>query len=158
VFGRPGYMLLYMLGGLGPTLAAYIAMLAAPARSPLKEFHARLFHWRVSGGWYVVGLLLPVALALAAQGLAVLVQPCFSLGVSVWSLHVSLLFFCCGGGGGGRGVCAWRGAPRPEVELPFARPAASGVVGAIFPSWPLALFFSPALALLLGMALPRFPS
>jgi uncharacterized protein len=143
VFGRPGYMLLYMLGGLGPTLAAYIAMLAAPARSPLKEFHARLFHWRVSGWWYVVALLLPVALALAAQGLAVLVQPGFSRGLSVrpWYMFVPLFFFMVAGGG--LEELGWRGVAQPEMERNFRRPAAAVLVGLIWASWHLPLFFLP---------------
>jgi membrane protease YdiL (CAAX protease family) len=143
VYGRPGFMLLYMLGGLGPTLAAYIAVLATPARSPLREFHARLFRWRVSGWWYVIALLLPVALALAAVGLAVLVQPDFPgrLSVRPWYMFGPLFLFMIAGGG--LEELGWRGVAQPEMERNLRQPAAAVLVGLIWACWHLPLFFLP---------------
>lgn len=49
-YGQPLFMVFYLLGGLGPTMAAFVAVLATPAQSPLREFNARLFRWRWPGG------------------------------------------------------------------------------------------------------------
>ena len=142
-YGRPGFMFLYMLGGLGPTLSAYIAVLATPLQSPLKEFHARLFRWRVSAGWYVVALLLPVALALASVAVAILVQPDFPKGLSVrpWYMLIPLFFMMVAGGG--LEEHGWRGVAQPELERKLNRPAAALLVGLIWACWHLPLFFLP---------------
>lgn len=57
-YGQPLFMVFYLLGGLGPTIAAFVAVLATPAQSPLREFNARLFRWRVAWWWYMAGALL----------------------------------------------------------------------------------------------------
>lgn len=143
VYGQPPFMLLYMLGGLGPTLAAYIAVLATRAQSPLEEFHARLLRWRVAGRWYVITAALPVTLALASVGVASLVDPEFPRGLSVqpWYMLAPLLIVMVGGGG--LEELGWRGVAQPEMERRLRRPAAAVLVGLIWSLWHLPLFALP---------------
>jgi membrane protease YdiL (CAAX protease family) len=143
VYGQPGFMLLYMLGGLGPTFAAYIAVLATPAQSPLGEFHSRLFRWRVAGWWYVLALLLPVALALASVGVAILVEPDFPRGLSVRPWYMLVPLFIVMVAGGGLEELGWRGVAQPEMERNLRRPAAAVLVGLIWALWHLPLFVLP---------------
>jgi uncharacterized protein len=143
VYGQLPFMLLYMLGGLGPTLAAYMAVLATRAQSPLGEFHARLFRRRVAGWWYVITVALPVALALASVGVASLVDPEFPRGLSVrpWYMFVPLLFVMVGGGG--LEELGWRGVAQPEMERRLRRPTAAVLIGLIWSLWHLPLFVLP---------------
>ncbi len=142
-YGRPGFMLLYMLGGLGPTFAAYAAVLATPAQSPLREFHSRLLRWRVSARWYVLVLLLPLALGLAAVGAATLVDSDFPRGLAVrpWYMIVPLFFIMVAGGG--LEELGWRGVAQPEMERNLRRSFAAVLVGLIWALWHLPLFVLP---------------
>ncbi len=142
-YGRPGFMLLYMLGGLGPTFAAYAAVLATPAQSPLREFHSRLFRWRVSAWWYVLALLLPVALGLAAVCVATLVDPAFPRGLLVRPWYMLVPLFLVMVAGGGLEELGWRGVAQPGMERHLRRPSAAVLVGLIWALWHLPLFFLP---------------
>ncbi len=140
-YGQPGFMLLYMLGGLGPTFAAYAAVLATPAQSFLREFHSRLFRWRVSARWYVLALLLPLALGLAAVGAATLVDPDFPRGLTVRPWYMIVPLFLIMIAGGGLEELGWRGVAQPEMERTLRRLAAAVLVGLIWALWHLPLFF-----------------
>jgi len=143
LYGHWPFMFLYMLGGLGPTIAAYVAVLATPSKSPLREFHSRLFRWRVAGWWYVIAVGLPVALALASVGVAIFVDPDFPRGLSVrpWYMFVPLFLVMIAGGG--LEELGWRGVAQPEMERGLGRPAAAVLVGLIWSLWHLPLFFLP---------------
>ena len=143
VYGHLPYMLLYMIGGLGPTLAAYVSVLATPSQYSLKEFHSRLFRWRIAGWWFAVALALPAALALIPLGLATLVHPEFSRALSVrpWYMFVPLFFVMVAGGG--LEELGWRGIAQPEMERVLARPVAALLVGGIWALWNLPLFALP---------------
>lgn len=143
VYGHWPFMLLYMLGGLGPTIAAYVAVLATPSRSPLREFHSRLFRWRASGWWYVIAVALPAALAIASVGIAVLVDSNFSKGLSVRPLYMFVPLFLVMIAGGGLEELGWRGVAQPEMERGLGRPASAVLVGLIWSLWHLPLFFLP---------------
>jgi uncharacterized protein len=142
-YGRPPFMLLYMLGGLGPTIAAYAAVLATRAHAPLKEFHSRLFRWRVAGWWYVIAVGFPVALALASVGVARTVDPGSVEGLSVrpWYMFFPLLLVMIAGGG--LEELGWRGVAQPEMEMRLGRPATAMLVGVIWSLWHLPLFVLP---------------
>jgi membrane protease YdiL (CAAX protease family) len=143
VYGHLPFMVLYMLGGLGPTIAAYVAVLATRAQSPLREFHTRLFRWRVAWWWFVTALALPVAIAMATIGVAILVDPDFLGGLSVqpWYMLFPLLLVMIAGGG--LEELGWRGVAQPEMERCLCRPAAAVLVGLIWSLWHLPLFVLP---------------
>jgi len=143
VYGHLTFMLLYMLGGLGPTIAAYAAVLATPSLSPLLEFHRRLFRWRVAGRWYVIAVGLPVALALAAVGIATLVAPDSARGFSIRPWYMFAPLFLVMVAGGGLEELGWRGVAQPELERGLGRPAAAVLVGLVWSCWHLPLFVLP---------------
>lgn len=143
VYGYPTFMLLYMLGGLGPTIAAYVAVLLTPSHSPLREFHSRLFRWRIAVRWYVIAFALPVGLALAPVGVAIFVDPNFprTLSVQPWYMLIPLFFVMVAGGG--LEELGWRGIAQPEMERTVCRPVAAVLVGVIWSIWHLPLFVLP---------------
>jgi membrane protease YdiL (CAAX protease family) len=118
-------------------------VLATPAQSSLREFHSRLFRWRVAGWWYVIAVALPVALALVSVGLAGFVDPDFVRGLSVrpWYLFVPLFLVMIAGGG--LEELGWRGVAQPEMEPRLGRPAAAVLVGLIWSLWHVPLFVLP---------------
>src|SRR5690606_11533510 len=61
--GEPLFMTLYMLGGFGPTIAAYLAVLATREEAPLAEFHSRLLRWRMGLGYWLMALIFPFVLS-----------------------------------------------------------------------------------------------
>ena len=142
-YGHWPFMLLYMLGGLGPTIAAYVAVLAARAQSPLREFHSRLFRWRVGGWWYVIALAIPAVLALASVGVAIFVDPEFRRELSLRPWYMLFPPFLVMIAGGGLEELGWRGVAQPEMEQGLSRPAAAVLVGLIWSLWHLPLFFLP---------------
>jgi membrane protease YdiL (CAAX protease family) len=141
VYGHPLFMLIYAIGGLGPTIAAYVAVLATRAQAPLREFNARLFRWRIAWWWYVVVLGLPVALALASLSLAALFDPFLISGLSVHPWYVFFLLFPAMILGGGLEEPGWRGVAQPEIERKLVRPVAAVLVGLIWALWHLPLFY-----------------
>lgn len=143
VYGRPLFVLLYALGGLGPVIAAYRAVFATQVQSPLREFHSRLFRWRVTFRWYVIALALPVVLGLVPLGLASLVYPGSAAGLPARPWYMFLPLFLVMIAGGGLEEPGWRGVAQPETERRVGRPAAAVLVGLIWSLWHLPLFFIP---------------
>jgi membrane protease YdiL (CAAX protease family) len=140
-YGRPLFMALYVLGGLGPTIAAYIAMLATREQSPLSEFHARLFSWRWR--WSAIALGLPVILVLASAGIASIADPAYvaTLHLRPWYAFVPAFFVMILGGG--LEELGWRGVAQPEAEYRAAPLLAGLFVGLIWAAWHLPLFYLP---------------
>ncbi|MGO9776233.1 MAG: lysostaphin resistance A-like protein [Terracidiphilus sp.] len=142
-YRHPFFMIVYVIGGLGPTIAAYAAVLATPAQSPLREFNARLFRWRVAWWWYLLVLALPAAIALASFALASLVDPRVSTGMPIHPWYMFFTLFPVMILGGGLEELGWRGVAQPEMERRVARPQAAVLVGLIWSVWHLPLFFLP---------------
>ena len=140
-YGRPLFMVLYALGGLGPTIAAYIAVLTTRGQSPLSEFHARLLRWRWR--WNLIALGLPITLILASAGAAAIADPAYAASLSLrpWYTFVPLFFVMILGGG--LEELGWRGIAQPEAERRAAPLVASLFVGVIWAAWHLPLFYLP---------------
>ena len=140
VYGELPFMLLYFFGGLGPTIAAYVSVLATSTQAPLSEFHRRLFRRSVAGRWYVIALGLPVALALTSVGIAFLIDPDSAtlLSIEPWYMFVPLLLVMVAGGG--LEELGWRGVAQPEMERGLDRPIAAVLVGLVWSIWHLPLF------------------
>jgi membrane protease YdiL (CAAX protease family) len=140
-FAQPLFMTLYLLGGLGPTLGAYIAVLATRDASPLLEFHHRLLRWRLSPLWYVIAIGLPVALVLGSAWAAAVTDPLYagSLHLRPWYAYALLFFVMILGGG--LEELGWRGVALPETQRPPL--IAALFVGLVWAIWHLPLFYIP---------------
>jgi membrane protease YdiL (CAAX protease family) len=149
VFGQTLFMLFYALGGLGPTIAAYVAVLATNRQSPIAEFHARLLRWRVAGRWYLLAVGIPVALALVSLGVVVLLHPgtASPFAAKPWYMFIPLFFFMIFGGG--LEELGWRGVAQPEIdeiERSVAPVVAAVLVGLAWSLWHLPLFSLPGVS------------
>ncbi len=113
VYGQGPFMLLYALGGLGPTIAAYAAVLATRDRLPLREYHGRLFRWRVASVWYVVAVCLPVALALLSLCAVAVTRPAHARAAVCRPALVPVRAALLRDDRGRRPGGAWRAGRRP---------------------------------------------
>jgi membrane protease YdiL (CAAX protease family) len=142
-YGAPAFMAAYVLGGLGPTVGAYVAVVATRRVLPLREYHQRLARWRVGASWYAAALGLPVALALGARWLQAAVEPGPGDGPAPEPWQRLLPVFLTMVVGGGLEELGWRGVLQPELERRMARLPATSLAGAIWAAWHLPLFHIP---------------
>jgi membrane protease YdiL (CAAX protease family) len=142
-FGQPLFMTLYLLGGFGPTIAAYLAVLATSDEGTVREFHGRLFRWRVGIAWYVVAFGLPFAVALGSVALTGLIEPGFPDRLKVQPLGQLVPLFLTMIIGGGLEELGWRGVAQPELERRTSRAAAATIIGVVWAAWHLPLFSIP---------------
>lgn len=139
---RPALTLaLIALGGLGPTIAAYIAVIATRRTAPLAEFHARLLRWRLAPAWYAAAFVVPVLLVMGSMLLAPVVDPHALAGTLLrpWYFWFALLPLMVLGGG--LEELGWRGVALPECQTNPV--AAALVVGLIWAVWHMPLFAMP---------------
>ncbi len=145
-YGQWPYMTLYVLGGLGPTIAAYIAVCLTTSQAPLSEFHQRLLRWRVPLPWYAVAFALPVLLAFMAIGIAVALRPSLSTLVAIKPWSAFPLLFAMMIIGGGLEELGWRGVTQEEWGRAIGQGRAAALIGPIWAVWHLPLFFLPGVS------------
>lgn len=146
VYGQWPFMVLYMLGGLGPTIGAYAAVWATSAEAPLSEFHRRLVRWRLAGWWYLVAAGLPIALAITSTGVAALLAPDRLSALSLRPWYMFLPLFVVMIAGGGLEELGWRGVAQPELERAIGRAGTALLVGLVWAVWHGPLFFLPGVS------------
>ncbi len=138
----PGFM---VLGTFGPMVAAIVLTAQESGRAGLRYLLVRVVCWRVSPVWYVVALLGPILLYLAAMALNVALggQPpdlatlIGSLPI-VLAISVYMLIFVALGEEVG-----WRGYALPALQARYGALLASVILGVIWALWHLPQFFNP---------------
>ncbi len=134
-------MALYLLGGFGPTIAAFVAVLATPTEGSFREFNSRLFRWRVNAGWYVVAFALPAILEFAPLKLVSTLEHRPEASFALQPLWRILPLFGMMIVGGGLEELGWRGVAQPALEKQSSRLLATTFIGAIWAMWHIPLFF-----------------
>jgi uncharacterized protein len=135
------FMLLWVLGGFGPFVAAIITSKLAGV---FKDFTKLLFMWRVSFKWYLVALGLPVLIAVVAYGVFLMAggTPPAALETPPLYLYPLLLLFVMILGGGLEEP-GWRGFALPMLLKRHNPFLASMLIGIGWAFWHLPLFFAP---------------
>jgi uncharacterized protein len=127
----------------GPLLAALIVASATSGRAGLKELASRCLRWRVGLRWYAAASLVPVAIALAAAGLTVLLgaamPPVDQIGPwhRPFLLLPEALFDAPLGEESG-----WRGFALPLFPAGASALASSLVLGVLIAGWHLPIALS----------------
>lgn len=145
-YGTWPFMSLYVLGGLGPTLAAYVAVWRTPEQGPVSEFNRRVVRWRVRPMWYLVALGLPMALGFMAIGVAVALKPALGAAVSFKPWYLFPLYLLMTIIGGGLEEFGWRGITQEEWGHAIGPVRAALLIGPIWALWHLPLFFLPGVS------------
>ncbi len=154
-YGQWPFMALFILGGFGPTIGAYVAVLSSRAQAPLAEYHRRLLRWRLAPWWYLLVLGLPIGLAMSAVGIAALCAPGLpgALTLKPWDQFLALFPMMIVGGG--LEELGWRGVAQPEMGRAIGPAKAALAVGLVWALWHLPLFFIPGVSQY-GGNFPRF--
>jgi uncharacterized protein len=155
VFADPIITSLYVLGGLGPTLAAFVAVIATPGEGSLSEYRGRLFRWRVHPVWYFVTFLMPPLVIWALEYVSVWLSPQRLMVPPLEPLARVAVLFPLMIVGGGLEELGWRGVAQPALEGRLGRIPACAIVGVIWAAWHLPLFFINGVPQF-GSSIPRF--
>ena len=137
------FVRLFIIGGWGPTIAAYLAILATPGEGRVREFHSRLFKWRVGVRWYLAALGVPVALGVSVVLVVQAIRPSVLGGLAILPWYRAFLWFPIMIVGGGNEELGWRGIAQHALEQRASRVIAAQVVGLIWGVWHLPLWSVP---------------
>ena len=138
-FAGPGSLVLWMVGGYGPTVAAVVAAALFDGRDGVGHLLAGLRRWRL-GRWYLV-LVLPLPVALVAVLVVVATGPASIevAGLGHWVLLPAMML-----GGvlfGGLEEIGWRGYLLERVQPSLGPIVASVVIGLVWALWHAPLFW-----------------
>lgn len=128
----------------GPIIAAFIVTAMTTGWAGVKSLMKNMVRWRVGVRWYVVALLLPVGVVLAALYLNVLFGAPAPTAADLANWYLILLAFP------GQTLVAgafteepgWRGFALPRLQARYSPLVASLILGVIWASWHLPLLVS----------------
>ena len=129
-----------VLGLFGPTLAAVLVLATTDGWPAVRPLFGRLAIWRVSVGWYIVAIGLPIVLALAAIALHVLLGGDYTLRLGDSPLLLVTLAILVVGE-----ELGWRGYALPRLQARYSGLIASLILGVLWAAWHLANGFIPGL-------------
>jgi membrane protease YdiL (CAAX protease family) len=138
-YGQFPFMLLFIIGGLGPTVSAFLSIAIAKGDIGFREYNKCLFKWRLNVFWFIIPFVISFGIAFASVGLNKLIIKGFSLNLRQW--YMIIPFFMVMILGGGLEELGWRGIALPELENKFNPLISSLVLSIIWSLWHLPLFF-----------------
>jgi membrane protease YdiL (CAAX protease family) len=141
---------LYALGlspgaivGFGPFFAAVVVLALTGGKAAVMILLRRMVRWRVAPLWYAAALLLPVAIALGATVLNVLLgaRPPSSAELGAWPrlIPTYFLLLLIPGIGGAWEEPGWRGYALPKLQVGRSALSASLILGVVWAFWHLPL-------------------
>jgi uncharacterized protein len=129
--------------GFGPFFAAVVVLALIGGKAAVMILVRRMVRWRVAPLWYAAALLLPVAIALGATGLNVLLgaRPPSSAELGAWPILIPTYFLLLliPGIGGTWEEPGWRGYALPKLQVGRSALVASLIVGVVWAFWHLPL-------------------
>jgi membrane protease YdiL (CAAX protease family) len=143
--------ILGLVWSYGPALAAMATILITAGRSGLRELGARLETWRVGWVWYAVAILGPLALAALTGLVNMAAGGTFSAALSdifeggIVTVFLVLAVLCLTDGLGEE--TGWRGYALPRLLEFTGAVGASLVLGLVWASWHLPLFWTDGTSL-----------
>lgn len=135
---------LWLLGGLGPPIAAVVVLALSEGTHAVRQLLGRLVTWRVERRWYAIAVLLPGAVVGAA-----LIIDALLYDVSTPLPSVGLLPLFIGSNvanmliGGGLEEIGWRGFALPRLQAEYSALTASLLLGVVWIAWHAPLFVVP---------------
>lgn len=138
IFNNPLFFVIFLIGGLAPTIASYIAIKFSD--QDYKSFNKRVWAWRISILYYLFCVLSVLGvrfLSITAYGLIFKpiwteVDPQFLALLPLIVIMIPL---------GGLEEFGWRGLLLPELKKKYHLTTAALIVGLIWTLWHLPLFF-----------------
>ncbi|WP_418280755.1 CPBP family intramembrane glutamic endopeptidase [Halorubrum sp. DTA98] len=135
---------LWLLGGLGPPIAAVVVSQLTDGSQSTRQLLSRLLRWRVGWRWYGVAILFPGLVVISAVIIDAQVR---GLTTSFPSPDFVLLFVgltvASATIGGGLEEIGWRGFVLPRLQASLDAFTATLVVGVVWMIWHAPLFIIP---------------
>ena len=129
--------------GFGPFFAAVVVLALTGGKAGVMILLRRMVRWRVAPLWYAAALLLPVAIALGATGLNVLLgaRPPSSAELGAWPslIPTYFLLLLIPGIGGAWEEPGGRGYALPKLQVDRSALLASLILGIVWALWHLPL-------------------
>jgi membrane protease YdiL (CAAX protease family) len=129
--------------GFGPFFAAILDLALSGGKAAVMILLRRMVRWRVAGLWYAAALLLPVAIALGATVLNVLLgaRPPSSAELGTWPslIPTYFLYLLIPGISGAWEEPGWRGYALPNLQVGRSALSASLILGVVWAFWHLPL-------------------
>jgi membrane protease YdiL (CAAX protease family) len=140
---RPGLATpLFYLGAFAPAFVAIALTAHSGGRDALRALLLPLFQWRVGGRWYVFAVTYVAVIKLAAALLHRLTTGDWpASGWQAWPLMLAATVGSTLLGGQAGEEIGWRGYALPRLADRFGLARASVILGVIWASWHLPLFF-----------------
>ena len=139
-------IVLSVLIGWGPALAAILLAGIAGGKAGIKQLLRRLLLWKVGFQWYLFALLGPAAYILVGIGIGVLLgNPSPSIpmfGAAPLNVIISFVILLVAGMLLNTEEIAWRGLALPLLETRYSALVASLILGLIHTLWHLPYFFT----------------
>ena len=144
-FGQPLFMILFAIGGYGPTFATLIAIALSEGKSGFKQFLKQLFRFKVSIWYYLFTILFLLFLGFVPG----LINgdpgvPLSALAEASWGIvplfFISSFFF------GGLEELGWRGLLQHELQKKLGFWIVHPIVWIIWVIWHTPLFIIPGVA------------
>ena len=144
-------LLVALLGGYGPSVAAVVVVAAQGGRGAVKALLRHFLVWRVAPVWYALIVLVPLLVAAAAVALHVALGGASPMGwdLSRWYLLLPAMLARLPTGPLAE-EAGWRGFALPRLQARVGPVVASLTVGVAWGLWHLPAFFIPGAALPLG--------
>lgn len=135
--------LLWLLGGLGPPIAAIVVTQVTDGSQATRQLLGRLLQWRVGWRWYGVAVLLP---ALVVAGTVIIDAVIRGVstptpGLEFALLLVGLIVYSSIIAGGLEEI-GWRGFALPRLQSSFDALTASLAIGVVWVVWHAPLFLA----------------
>ncbi len=141
-FYRPYFLLLSIFYAIGPALAAVIVSQVAHGKTGIRGLLKGLIRWRVGPVWYIVAVLGPAVLFLAAQLITKLLGLIVTIAVPQGDLSpYALLTFAINFLANTCEEIGWRGFALPRLQKRYNTMLATLIVGMLWALWHLPLLF-----------------
>lgn len=129
----------YVLGGVGPGLAAWLVLRALHGGDGDRTLFAPLLRWRVGLVWYAVALALPTAICLAGVSAAEQLGSVLSVSGPGMGLLLTFALYLVAAVPEEVG---WRGFALPRLQDRHSALTASLIVGVLWALWHLPLLWN----------------
>ncbi len=133
--------LIFIIGGSGPTVGAYVAVALTKNDGSLSEFNSRVLKVKVKGLFYIFAIFTPVALGFIGLGIVSIIDSQYILQYPLKPGYFFITAFLVSIVLGGIEEIGWRGILQPSLTRRLNLIATSFIIGIIWALWHLPLFY-----------------
>ncbi|WP_353893689.1 type II CAAX endopeptidase family protein [Proteinivorax hydrogeniformans] len=134
-------ILLLFMGGIGPTIGAYVAILATDKKD-LKEFHSKVLKIEVNYKYFLFAFLVPVLLGVLGISMAFIIDREFFINNPIGPLYFFIPSIASAIIFGGIEELGWRGVLQPELFKVCKNIFLINlIIGVVWALWHLPLFY-----------------